>query len=83
MNRRLRGLDDNGLVNRRNGVPHPWVKFRICEPRHRLLVHGTKHEGLGKGSEDRLLLCLEGNYWLRYTTSVDDGPSEAIVRSNV
>jgi hypothetical protein len=79
----LRGLDDNDFVHRRDGVPHARIKLGICEPRHGLFVHSTEHEGLGHGSEDRLLLCLEGHDWLQYPACVDDGPSEAIARSYV
>ena len=79
----LRGLDDHDFVHRRDGVPHPRVKLGICEPCYGLLIHSTKHETLCKGSEDRLLLRLEGHDWLRYPTCVDNGPSEAIARSNV
>lgn len=81
--RRLRGLDNHDFVHRRDGVSHPWIKLRICEPCYGLLMHSTKHETLRKGSEDWLLLSLEGHDWLRNPTCVDNSPSEAIARSNV
>jgi hypothetical protein len=81
--RSLRGLDDHGLVHRCDGVAYAWVKLGVGEPRHRLLLHSTKHECLCECCEDRLLLRLEGHDWLRYPTCVNDGPTEAVTRSNI
>jgi hypothetical protein len=75
---RLRRPNHSNLVHGRNGMAHARVYRGVHEPLDGLLVHSLQDERLRNGTQDRLLLCLEGDDGLGYPARVNDVPSLAV-----
>jgi hypothetical protein len=79
----LSRLDHDHLVHRRDGVAHAGIYRRVHKPRHGLLVHRLQNERLRDGTQNRLLLRLEGDDGLGYPACVDNVPPLAVSCSDI